>query len=289
MDMSTDKTWGIGCTMKTFFLALCLFACSAHANETPAQSPAIPQSNKPSESDQEGIILFTPPPGWRLADASSLPSHVRAMVVGNGPSAFPPSMNLSWEPYKGTLRQYLKSVKIMNDSQGYDWKDLGSIKTEAGNGSLSQVDTKTQWGDVRLMHVILINNGNVYILTASALKDEFSLFYKEFFASMRSLRIAQDLYDMVVDPQQRSQLKAAVASVQKHWESLLKKKEQENPEMNGKDLQETVFKSDAFQNDDWKPLQEMLKQKYGNFGAEWQTLFLKKFEDRLLNANNVKS
>lgn len=260
------------------------FATFASAPESPAPKPLSIAGQAPEkalEEDAEGIVLFTPPPGWRLAEASSLPAHVRAMVVGSGPSSFPPSMNLSWEPFKGSLKQYLKTVKNLNSAQGYEWKDLGSIKTEAGNASLSQVDTKSQWGNVRLMHVILINNGHVYILTASALKDEFSIFYKDFFASMRSLRVANDLYDMVVEPLQRSQLKTAADNLQSQWKTLLNQQEKANP---GKDLEElegNTFESPAFQSEYWKPFQDMLQQKYGDLGAEWQSLYLKKMENQL--------
>ncbi len=79
-------------------------------------------------------------------------------------------MNLSTQLFPGTLKDYLKNVKNINEAQGYFWKDLGSITTEAGPASLSQVDTKTEYGDVRQMHVILLKNGRIYILTASALK-----------------------------------------------------------------------------------------------------------------------
>lgn len=228
--------------------------------------------------DTEGIVLFTPPAGWGLADTTSLPPHVRAMVVGKGPSAFPPSMNLSWEPYKGTLKQYLKTVKNLNSAHGYEWKDLGTIQTQAGNASLSQVDTKSQWGDVRLMHVILIKNGNVYILTASALKNEFSQFYKDFFASMRSIRVTNDLYDMIPDPKQRLQLKEVADKLQNQYRNLVEQKKKENPDMNSADLHKAVFASSQFQNDHWKPFQEMLKQKYGSLGPEWETLFIKQLE-----------
>lgn len=187
--------------MKKLFLALfwiCFFDSSlAASQESPSSKTALTPSQtleNPSK-DQEEFVLFTPPAGWRLADANSLPAHVRVMIVGAGPSSFPPSMNLSSEPFTGSLKQYLKTVKNLNSAQGYEWKDLGTIKTEAGNASLSQVDTKSQWGDVRLMHVIMIHHGHVYILTASALKDEFSIFYKDFFAAMRSLRVAQDVKD----------------------------------------------------------------------------------------------
>jgi hypothetical protein len=197
-------------------------------------------------------------------------------------------MNLSWEPYKGTLRQYLKIINNMNSVQGYEWKDLGMIRTEAGNASLSQVDTKSQWGEVRLMHVILIKNGNVYILTSSALKNEFSTYYKDFFAAMRSLRVANDIYDMVADPQQRSQLKVAVNKLQTQWLALLNEKQKEHPTLSSAEIQENVFKSEEFRNTIWKPFSEMINKNYEHLGAEWQSLFEQKLEDQLFNLKTLK-
>lgn len=266
-----------------YFLVWSSLSCShlLIAQESSANPKALKSVEKSAENE-EGIVIFTPPNGWKLAEASALPAHVMAMVVGTGPSTFPPSMNLSSEPYKGTLRQYLKTVKNLNSAQGYEWKDLGSIKTEAGQAGLSQVDTKSQWGEVRLMHVILTKNGRVYILTASALKDEFSLFYKDFFAAMRSLRVSQDVYDLVTDGQQINQLKSAVTKLQDQLSTLVNETKKSNPDISLKEVKSSTFKGQEFQERFWKPFQEMLKQKYGNLGSEWQTLFLKKIEDQLL-------
>lgn len=155
-------------------------------------------TQKPKSASKVSIPIFTPPADWQLVDKKSvpLPPRVQMLTVGKGPSAFPPSMNLSSEPYQGTLKQYLQIVKRMNEEKGDTWKDLGVINTKAGQASLSQVDNKSQWGDVRLMHLILLKNGTIYILTASALKSDFSLFYQDFFKAMRSFRMATDLSDL---------------------------------------------------------------------------------------------
>ncbi len=204
-----------------------------------------------AEEEEKGIVSFTPPTGWMLADAAALPPRVKVMVIGKGASNFPPSLNLSCEPYKGSLKEYLKIVKNMNVGKGYEWKDLGTIQTQAGMGSLSQVDTKTQWGDVRFMHVILIKNDQVYILTASALKNEFSSFYQDFFDAMRSLKIIKDVYEMITHPQQRAQLKIATEKLQTQWHALLILKQKEKPTIAWKEIQESTYNSEDFQNSVW--------------------------------------
>lgn len=140
------------------------------------------------EPKLEKSLVFTPPQGWQMADPKQLPPSVKAMIVGKGKSEYPPSMNLGLEEYDGNLKSYLKIVKSINDSQNAEWKDLGKIQTQAGSASLSQVDMRTEWGAVRLMHVILVRDGFAYILTAAAKSDEFPQFYNDFFTAMKSLR-----------------------------------------------------------------------------------------------------
>ena len=68
-----------------------------------------------------------------------------------------------------------------------------SWKNSYEGDDLSQVDTRTQWGEVRLMHVIFQENEVVYILTGAALKEEFPRFYKDFFNSFCSLSLVENL------------------------------------------------------------------------------------------------
>ncbi len=139
-----------------------------------------------------GTVYFAPPSGWHYAQSEMLNPNILVMVVGTGKSSVPPSMNLTVEPYKGTLKQYLKLIKDINASKGNAWTDLGKIKTAAGEGSLSQLDKKMLGEDVRMLHTVILKNGKIYILTAAAAKSEFSLFYKQFFAAMSSLHINEE-------------------------------------------------------------------------------------------------
>jgi hypothetical protein len=144
---------------------------------------------------QTGSIIgaeaqFTPPSEWRSADPAILPKHVKIMVVGQGSHEMPPSINLGYEEFSGSLKDYLKIVKEFNKSQGDPWTDLGTIETKSGPASLSQVDMASEWGTIRQMHVILLKDSVIYILTAAALKEEFPKFYPAFFESLKSLQIS---------------------------------------------------------------------------------------------------
>lgn len=173
-------------------LRLFIFAVLAYLTLNPLASTLVdgsaPRTIKSSDYTKPSAILFTPPTGWREADANALPSEVKIMVVGEGEHEFPPSISLATETYSGTMKQYLKRVKEINAAKGNEWKDLGTIKSEAGVLNLSQTDSQTQWGKVRMLHVMLKKDGEVYIITAASLRDEFSKFYKDFFDAFKSLR-----------------------------------------------------------------------------------------------------
>ncbi len=180
-------------TMKKSLLILALSLSLLHAEEEP--SPLSPQDNSLAEEMEKnvnapGAVLFTPPPGWRLVDPKNLPKSVLVMVVGKGEGEFPPNMNLGFENYSGSLKDYIrKIVKVQLDSTHAEWKDLGTIQTEAGDAQLLQIENKTKWGVERQMMVLLKNEGTIYMLTASAIREEFPKYYKEFFNSLRSLKI----------------------------------------------------------------------------------------------------
>jgi hypothetical protein len=274
------------------FRDICIFlSIAACLPSFPIHSILVAPTVENTESKpNEDMAVFTPPSGWYLADAKSiqLPPKVKVMVIGKGSYALPPSMNLSMEPFNGTLKQYLQIVKRMNDERGYSWKDLGAIKTQAGTAGLSQVDTKSQWGDNRQMHAILLKNGMIYILTASAMKDEFSLFYQDFFKAMKSLRIATDFYGMMPNAKQKDELKNAIQKVKIQWKELITEMQVRIEPDSSDDLKENVFMGDSFQTLVWKPFILLIKQKYADLGMEWQKLVEKKVKEDLFALSDQK-
>lgn len=264
-----------------FSTAMVLAPCCA---AEPNPKVEVKKTTETKENDNP-IVWFIPPTGWGYADPSMLPPTVKIMVIGKGKNPMPPSMNLTAEPYKGTLKQYLKIVKGMNDAQGYEWKDLGSINTASGPASLSQVETKTEWGTVKLMHVITLKDGMIYILTAAALKEEFSDFYKDFFASMRTLKISKNLIDSVKPVQRQNDLKEALQKVKLQWKEMVTQEQKLHPELSLDKIKEQVFESDQFKSKAWTPFKEFINQKFADMDAQWQALALVNTENELFEIN----
>lgn len=249
----------------------------------PVDRTQISQDLQAVSPNEFEFAQFTPPQGWRFSTSQPLPDNIQTMVVGKGQHEFPPSMNLGVEYYGGTLKDYLKVVKAINEAQGSEWKDLGTIRTEAGEASLSQQDMKTNWGDVREMHVILVKNGTVYILTAAALKEEFPKFYKDFFLAMRSLRITRkDLFEMVQDPKRRETLKISVTDLYQVWDTIGVSHGQESPDSPKQALGDKVFADQEFQDKYWMPFTAMVEKQYSDMGVNWKEYLLARTKKELL-------
>lgn len=231
---------------------------------------------------EPGAITFNPPEGWHLANPEALPPSVKIMVVGTGDSSFPPSINLGTEKINGSIKDYLKTIKSINDAQGSDWKDLGTIRTQGGTASLSQVDAKTEWGEVRMMHVIIKRESTAYILTAAALKEEFSRYYKEFFKSMRSLRFNKDVYSSIKDAETKKDLIAKSDQLKKTWSELMQEiKKDSSPTVTPEKQATTLFNSKQFQSEHWIPFKKALSKEFSSLGPAWQKEYLNLIQSEL--------
>jgi hypothetical protein len=251
----------------------CTFACAPMPWTIRVQAQEI--SSTAPIKNSPGMALFIPPKGWRAADQKDLSPHVKVLVIGPKlQNDMPPTMNLMIEPYDGTLKSYLKNVKKINDSHGEDWKDLGSLKTKAGDASLSQVEVRSKWGGEKLMHAIIVRNGYAYVLTATAAKAEFGRFYQQFYNALRSLQIYDNVLDLIEAPEKRASLENAYATMLMAFEQKL----QGMP--SGK---EEIFQSADFQNNYWKPFVNMLQRDYAALGQEWQNTVLIDLKEQLMN------
>jgi hypothetical protein len=216
--------------------------------------------------------VFAPPSGWLAADPEKFPDNVQAMVIGKGKGHYPPSMYLWIEPYDGTLKGYIKQIQKINEDQLAQFKDLGQISTETGNAALCQVDMKNEWGDVRLLHAVVVRYGSVYILTAAALKDEFPDYYKDFFRSIRSMKINPDVFEQVKSLNKRAKLQAEVNRLKGEWIKLKEKEQLSSTEL---------FNQETFQEQNWKPFLNFLSKELNEMGDGWQNHLIDKIKKEL--------
>lgn len=144
--------------------------------------------------NEPGNITFTPPDGWQYIDPSVFQSHryTKVLLMGKGSPEYPPTITLGVEPLKGSIKDWLLEAKAISDASHDVWKDLGMITTQAGKAQLVQVDKKEKWGEARQMFALIAKDEMLYVLVVSSRRDEFSKFYKDFFATIQSMRFNEN-------------------------------------------------------------------------------------------------
>lgn len=204
--------------------------------------------------------FFIPPVDWELSFPPSTTPHVKIIFTKPKALGFHPSINLSIEPTTASLEEYLKAIKeIHEQDRDKEWSLLGKMQTPAGLAQLTQINTSSEWGPVRMLQLILVKQGNAYILTAAALKKEFSSYYTFFHKALRSLTLSNDLIEALPLLEKRDQLRLAKENLLGANQEILEK----NP----------LF--DSFAKEVHAHAQDL--------GAYWEYLLLKQIQETVLN------
>jgi hypothetical protein len=213
------------------------------------------------ESVKEFFCYFHPPKGWEIAQSAS--PHVKmAFVKKDKKQGFCPSINLSIEEVgTSSLNDYLSDVKTIHEqNRNNRWRKLGKVRTAAGDAQLTEIDTVSQLGSVRMLQLIFLKDGRAHILTAAALKNDFCTHYREFQEAFRSLTITQDLLETIPQMQRKVDLKNQL-------ESLLQARIE-------------LFSTEEFEKKHWPAFENKILQEYEDMGLFWQTLVLKQLHEK---------
>lgn len=236
-------------------------------------------------SKEPASCSFTPPQGWSFEKTNELPPEIKALVKGQGKHELAPSLNLSAEETDLDLNSYLRVIKSIHEaSPDTEWRRLGTLQTTAGPATLTQIDSKTAWGDIRMMQSIIVRNKMAYIVTATALQEEFPHFYKEFFQAIQSITIKQKDFADVSNPQKREILKREYESLKRAWSKTFHEMagEEQNQIFSSYALAEVSFEDENFQERHWEPFQAFLREEFNDLGAEWRNDLLEKTRENLL-------
>ena len=183
--------------MKNFFIYLLFSLAVLHSKE------------------EELFCYFSPPSDWECVDPSTLSSLVHVGFVGKGKKLFRPSLNLAIEEVDCGMKAYLKAVKEIHESHpNTKWRDMGPFKSKGGKAHLTEINRKTQWGDVRMLQAILIRDSKAFILTGAVLREEFSDHFKSLLKSMKSMNITDNLISSVDNSSLKMKLEKACSTLQ---------------------------------------------------------------------------
>ncbi|MBS0649739.1 MAG: hypothetical protein JSR93_01130 [Verrucomicrobia bacterium] len=238
----------------------------------PALSGAYPSAEKQNiETEQHQTFSYiTPPAGWEIADPKFLAKSVQIAFLKKSGAGFCPSVNLAIEKSNLSLPEYLNVIRQIHESDKRNrWRQLGKVHTQSGIGQLTEIDTDTEFGPVRMLQLILIKQGCTYVVTAAALKDEIAQYYKDFQATFRSLQITSDLISTVPQMERRDSLKERSERLISSWQKAVEQGVVSLAEPN-------------FQKENWLPFQNAVLQDFEDMGPHWQILMLKSIQEKMI-------
>ncbi len=221
-----------------------------------------------SEAEElaQTFCYFTPPSDWEIAAPETLAPSVKIAFIKKSSKGLCSSLNLAIEEVDVSMSEYLKVVQNIHEhNRNNQWRKLGKIQTSAGSAQLTEIDTTTEFGPLRMLQLILIKDRHAYILTAAALKEEFPAFYKDFQKAFRSLTLTHDLLSTIPQHERREKLKQSQLRLLATWrERLAQLPDPQLPLANA-----------AFQKEVWNSFQTDILEHFSDMGAFWQVLFLR--------------
>jgi hypothetical protein len=240
-------------------------------------SAALAQAVEAIDASQ---CFFIPPENWDIVDPKTLSPKVKMAFLKNSGKGFCPSINLAVEETDVSLSDYLKAVKAIHEQdRNNHWRPLGKVRTAAGLAQLTEIDSTTEWGPVRILQLILMRDKCAYVLTAAALKEEISHYYQEIQCAFRSLTLSHDLLSAIPQLERREMLKQQqvelFAAAKKHLQSSTQKK--------------NLFEDSSFEQHYWSAFQKTLLDNFGDMGAFWQILFLRNTREKILSLSEIET
>jgi hypothetical protein len=229
---------------------------------------------KAIESAAPSLCFFMPPQGWEIADPGSLSPRVKIAFLKNTGKGFCPSINLAVEETSVCLNDYLKAVRAIHEQdRSTHWRALGKVRTAAGLAQLTEIDSTTEWGPIRILQLIFLKDGHAYVLTAAALKEEFSNFYTDIQSSFRSMTLSSDLLSNIPQLERREALKHRQLELMDAAAKILATKA----------ASKNLLEDALFQKKYWIPFQQAVMDGFHDMGAFWQVLMLRNTQEKLLS------
>lgn len=264
---------------KSFFLTrklqnyLWIVLCLIGVAPSPIFAKHSATIERAAELTPASLCYFIPPQGWEIADPKGLSPRVKIAFVKNTGKGFCPSINLATEETTTSLNDYLKAVKAIHEQdRNNHWRALGKVRTNAGLAQLTEVDSSSQWGPIRILQLIFMKDGSAYVLTAAALKEEFSDYYKEIQSAFRSLTLSFDLVSNIPQLERREIVKQSQQHLIQTAEKILTASTEPV----------NLFTDPLFQEKHWLPFQQTIINNFCDMGAFWQVLLLRNMHEKLI-------
>lgn len=227
-------------------------------------------------SASEPFYYFIPPASWEIVDPTKLKPMIKIAFVEKSGKTFKPSLNLGIQAANVSLSEYVAAAKKQHLAiRSKKWSELGIVHTKAGLGHLSQIDEKTQVGEIRSMQCMIVQEGLAYVITAVARKEDFLQYHNDFIKVFESFSIHTSTASSLSSLELKERYNARVQGLLKDWALFLASfKLTETPSK--------AFEDQRFRRGLWKDFEKFLSKDFKDKGLAWQVMASREVKDLLL-------
>lgn len=263
------------------FLFLLLTIISFYSLSTANLETIVQNQISPPQLPE--MCSFTIPDGWQQEKSTRIVDPTKILVKTEKDAiSLAPSINLVIEKIDMTLPEYTNLIKGLYEYvDDAEWNDLGNINTKAGQARLTMIDMEHKYGPIRIMQLSFVKDGILYLITNTALKNDFQKHYQNFFNAMRSFTIYDDIADIPQNNENRAEVALKNNQAKEIWSTIYQQVKEENPNLTPNAIAEKVFENEQFQ-EQWKPLQQTFKESTTNIGPVWQSYILERLQKNYL-------
>lgn len=222
------------------------------------------------------FYYFVPPKDWKVVDPSKIPDFVKIGFVASSSKTFKPSLNLVTESAKASIEEFVAAAKRHHlSSRKNRWSEIGYVQTKSGKAHVSQIDTKSECGDIRTMQCILKNGDLFYIITAVALRDEFVDYHNEFLQAFETFQVCKSATDTLPSNELKNSYLTQLNKLQNGWKSFLASQKIKSPT-------EVNFNNRRFKKKHWISFEKALAKTFEKQGLFWQVMAASEAKNALL-------
>ncbi len=211
---------------------------------------------------KDPFYSFVLPKKWEIVSTKDFASSIKIGCVAKSKNNLKPSLNLAIEKTKVSFEDYIKAVKDRHISKRKNtYTSLGYLDIAKNKAHLSQIDTKTKCGDMRILQCLLLKDNIAYIMTGVCEKGDFLDIYDQFINAFESFEIAQSPFETLSNLSKENQLKEQISLVKTAWQEL--KNKSTNHEI------DQLFLDKKFQKKNWKNLEKFISKTFKEKGLIW--------------------
>jgi hypothetical protein len=223
------------------------------------------------------LTTFTVPDGWEQVRHISPKETVKILVRQPRAEILPPSINLVVEKVDVSLPEYLQVVKSLHKYiNNAELHDLGKINTKAGSAHLISIEMTSNWGDTKILQAMTIRDNIAYVITATALKNDFSVYYKDFFNAIKSFEILENVF------QSHPDLMKKYSETKEKWLYTYIETKKMYSHLSEKDLANKAFYDKKFQQEHWHPLTDTIQISFTEIQRIWQDKIIEQLRQECL-------